>query len=790
MTANSRIAWLSPYGPQSDIGAYTRCLLPHFSNAEEGAFECDLFVNANGPTYDSPVPAMDIPESPAIGEILSRYDAAFFNLGNNAQNHTRIIGAMRQVPGVAVLHDFSYHHFFAYRCFEELRSPPAYARLLRDHYGSTGFNMALRSGVITRDATLYAPWDGDNVSDYPLVDPMVTLAAAAVVHSRFMEERVARVFKGPILRLFLPRDQKAAPSLDDIMRWRGETGTKERCQFAAFGHINRAKCFDVMIQAFGQSKLLRAHAQLVIAGKPDDREYVREIEALTTSLGLSKHVIFEYGVTNERLGAIKSESDVFLNLRYPNTEGASGSLVEMMNTGRPVIVYRAGCYAEIEPDAAVLIERADGIEAVIAAMENLASAPERRIQIGASALASLREQGAADYVRQLKKFSNDIKGDLKRRSRFIAPVREAMSWTQDGVAAEDIGWFADLTRARRGFWLMEHDPWVRSPEVFLKWPMDDLIAFVAHVLLHVPAPFGLPRLLVEYAQRLGRWRFYQLIAKVRLYQSLCEKLDISKRDLETYGERIADVAFWDIATRLQPESFVHMLYLCVLARGWGAGERDAWVRRIRQGLPASAVLIEFLGSAEYRQTFSDDAMAEVEDWARHQGKLASARRVQPRAKIAWPAESEVRFSEDSPTVEGMLGQFWHRPDAQGRWSNGRVGDLCFLVPDNMRGQGTTLDLRLRVAGTGITGHRKITAHCEEKELASITVRDDAPLSWSVPLPSSTQSKAGVYLLLTADRDFTPSAHGKSGDKRSLGIMLMGGKLAIAAAAAPQKADKT
>jgi hypothetical protein len=64
------------------------------------------------------------------------------------------------------------------------------------------------------------------------------------------------------------------------------------------------------------------------------------------------------------------------------------------------------------------------------------------------------------------------------------------------------------------------------------------------------------------------------------------------------------------------------------------------------------------------------------------------------------------------------------------------------------------------------------------------------LSWSVPLPSSSQSKTGVYLLLTVDRDFTPAAHGKSADKRSLGIMLMEGKLAIAAATAPQKADKT
>src|SRR6266700_360910 len=103
MKANSRIAWLSPFGPRSDIGAFTRCLLPHFSSADSQSFDCDLFTNAWGPSYDSPVPAMDIPADGAIGEILSRYDAAIFNLGNNSQNHAHIAAALQRMPGIAVL---------------------------------------------------------------------------------------------------------------------------------------------------------------------------------------------------------------------------------------------------------------------------------------------------------------------------------------------------------------------------------------------------------------------------------------------------------------------------------------------------------------------------------------------------------------------------------------------------------------------------------------------------------------------------------------------------------------
>ncbi len=216
-----------------------------------------------------------------------------------------------------MLHDFSYHHFFAHKCFEELHNPPAYARFIREYYGSAGFNMALRSGVITRDATLYAPWDGENVIDYPLMQPLASLASAVVVHSRFMEERVAQFFKGPILRLFLPSDQKVAPAVNDMAAWRAETAGRERCQFATFGHIGRPKCLDIVIQAIASSPVLRARSQFVIAGHPGDKEYVREIEAMVAKLGLSRQVVFEYSVTNERLLAIKNDTDVFLNLRFP-----------------------------------------------------------------------------------------------------------------------------------------------------------------------------------------------------------------------------------------------------------------------------------------------------------------------------------------------------------------------------------------------------------------------------------------------------------------------------------------
>ncbi|HTT97087.1 MAG TPA: glycosyltransferase [Rhizomicrobium sp.] len=721
---------------------------------------------------------MEIPVSGDMGEILSRYDAAFFNLGNNFGNHGQIVRALSSVPGIAVLHDFSYHHFFAHRCFTELRAPAAYARLVHDYYGSAGFNMALRSGVITRDATFYAPWDGENVSDYPLIQPVATLASAVIVHSKFMEERVAQVFKGPILRLFLPSDQKPAPSSDDLARWRSETGTKERCQFASFGHINRSKCLDAIVLAMSQSPALKAHANLVIAGRPDDKEYVRETEMLVNRLGLNKHVTFEYGVTNDRLLEIKRETDVFINLRYPNTEGASGSLIEMMNAGRPVIAYRAGAYADMPDDTVSFIARADGPDGLVSAMEGLMGNPERRIAIGNAASAHLRGLDSKNYVRRVKQFVKEMRSDLGRRARFISPVREGLRWTQSDVPAEDAGWFSDLTFARRSLQLLDRDRGTHSPEIFLNWPMDDLIAFTSRVFLHAPNQPGLPAQLADYAQKLGRWSFYRLMSRLRLYQSACEQPEVPKPDVEILCERVPDIAFWSIATRLQPEAFVRMLYLAVLERDSSVSERDSWVTRIRHGLLPSAALLEFVASAEYAQTFSDDLMSGVEEWARRESTSTKAKRDQPRTRTVWPANVGVRFSENDPVAESLLGSNWHRRDAQGRWSDGRVGDLRFALPEGCAERGATLLLHMRVAGTKITGKRTISAFHNRKELGSIEITDDTPVHWKLVLPPAIANKDGVNLLLTADQDFSPAANGVSGDRRLLGIMLIAGTLTI------------
>ncbi len=610
------------------------------------------------------------------------------------------------------------------------------------------------------------------------MQPLASLAGAVVVHSRFMEERVAQFFKGPILRLFLPSDQKIAPSADDMARWRSETASKERCQFATFGHIGRPKCLETIIQAIAQSPMLRAKSLFVVAGHPGDKEYVRETEALVAKLGLTKQVSFEYSVTDERLLAIKNDSDVFVNLRFPNTEGASGSLVEMLNAGRPVIAYRAGCYADVPQDAAVLIERGDGLDAVTSAMEELLADPARRVAVGAAGQDYVRAQDSRRYVGLFKTFVLDIQPELKRRGGFLVPARDALTWSACDVEAADAGWFGDLTQARRSLLLLERDAGAHSPEIFLSWPMDDLIAFTARVLLNPVSQSGMAQLLAGYAQRLGRWSFYRLISKLCFYQTLCAQAEIGKADVASYAERVTDIAFWGhrhAAAAEHPE--LDAVSVRAGAR-LGAGRAG----QLGQAHPPGRAGGHRAARLPQQRRIPPDLPRPSDGRCRGLGAPRSRavdRLAQPGAAAARLAVgADVKFNEDNPTTEALLGRLWHRRDAQGRWSDGRTGDLRFMLPEDAARHGATLMLRLRVAGTKITGQRRIVAHCNRRELGAITLPNDAPQSWALALPSSIHSKEGVSLLLIADQDFSPASSGQSADKRSLGLMLIEGRLTV------------
>jgi hypothetical protein len=368
-----------------------------------------------------------------------------------------------------------------------------------------------------------------------------------------------------------------------------------------------------------------------------------------------------------------------------------------------------------------------------------------------------------NYLAGLTAFIRENRDLLRRRARFVAPVRDALA--QPDPERQDEPWWESLLGARAAHNDLERDPDVRSPEPFLKWSERDIAKLVAWFFLDSPEPAQLEKQVRSIIQcAADRWQVYVLVATLRRLQELCLGERISPDDLAIPAARILGTDFWALACHLRPAVFARLLYVAILQRPWEQGEPDRWAQLVESGMPPIEMFRRFVATAGEGELAANDRLAL---WADEQVLVQSLRRGDDVP--SWQPGNRVHFSAASSAAAPRLVGNWHGAEAVGRWTHGRSGALAFRLPANAA-PALTLTLRLRVAGTEQTGSRKIVAYCDGQKVASLDLANDSPCDWSISLNAAPESS--VVVALIADRSFSPASAGVSGDTRDLGIMLI------------------
>ncbi|MFN6955293.1 MAG: glycosyltransferase, partial [Acetobacteraceae bacterium] len=440
-----RLAWLTPFGPRSDIGAFSRNLLAAARREQAGR----VAIMPVSPPEDSGCFA----EGPRLSlddrfdpELLDAFDHPVFNVGNDAVSLGRINRLALSRPGVVILHDVVLHPALAAEAFEGAGDPAAYAALVAEQHGVPGLVTLAASGVLARPPRpAFLPWESGHVASLPLVGPFVAGAAAVVVHSAFAAERIRPLTRAPLLTLGLPFDQKPSLTDEDLAAWAAATRRAERPLVVAFGGIARGKCLELLVRALA---LAPPTLRLLIAGRPAEPGLPDELRALAAQLGLGARVAVEAGVSVARLQQIKREADILVNLRHPNTEGASGSLVEMLDAGKPVILHPSGCYAEVPEGAALRVGTLSDPAELAAALAALAADPERRIALGAAGRAEARRLSGGGYMARLLEFLDAEGPTIRRRQGLHGNRRAASHAALASLHPADAAFAADAARAR------------------------------------------------------------------------------------------------------------------------------------------------------------------------------------------------------------------------------------------------------------------------------------------------------------------------------------------------------
>lgn len=398
-----RVAYASPLPPQrSGIADYSAELLPHLAR------HCELTLIVDEGVTPLPELAAAFAVAPArrLPELFARdaFDVALYHLGNNRDFHSgiyqRLLAHPQRVPAVLVLHEYVLHHLVRDVTLHA-GDPDGYVEAMRWSYGRSGEATARR--VVSAGVPL-------DPFRYPLFEPAVDAASAVIVHNRTTAERVlasrraARVFEVPLhLSLAgLPTTNRA-----EARRLLGIDAAD--FVVATFGFLTEAKRLPVLLRAFARwrAELPRARAErarLQLVGELSPHyDFGR---AAPPDLRAGVEVVGRLPL--DRFLLHMAACDVAVNLRHPTAGETSAALVRLLGLGTPVVVSRAGAFAEIPDGCCAKVDLDEHEEELLlATLRALAADDGLRASMGENARryvgAHTPERSAAAYADVLRR---------------------------------------------------------------------------------------------------------------------------------------------------------------------------------------------------------------------------------------------------------------------------------------------------------------------------------------------------------------------------------------------------
>jgi glycosyltransferase involved in cell wall biosynthesis len=324
-------------------------------------------------------------------------DVALYHVGNDPDAHGWIVDALRERPGVVVLHEFVLHHLISGITLGR-GNARAYFDAMERELGVVGRLIAL--GVA--DNLLPLLWE-TQPERFPLAGTVLDLAGGVIVHSAYVEECVRDSgYEGPVWRIPHPvwPAQEAAPAAvsgDPLV--------------GCFGNLNMSKRVPQLLEAFVLLRERRPGARLLLAGATAERF---DLERRLERFDLGDSLVREEYVPEERMWSLMAACDVLVNLRSPTMGETSGAAIRALSLGKPMLVSDVGWFSELADDVALKIPVDEYEVPTIAAALELAA--DRGAELGAA---------ARDYVR--REHDLDRAADAYTRALEEAAGGEAVS---------------------------------------------------------------------------------------------------------------------------------------------------------------------------------------------------------------------------------------------------------------------------------------------------------------------------------------------------------------------------
>lgn len=747
-----RVGWLSPLTRASGIGTFSQAIGKHFPTTFDGeTVEVSMLHPPHPEAPGNLRHRLCIQDTEEFRTILELFDVLVYNIGNNREHHETIFSLLRTNPGIVICHDFVYQHYVAELSAINGGDFASYAAFLMKFGGRDASRPLVRSRITSRRAKpRYAPWDSVAVSAEPMSEAILNLGSALIVHSHFSYSHAQAHFEGPITKLGLPHDLKPARP-DTWNVWAASVAAKSRFHAVSFGHIQPTKCIELMLEALIASPTLKSQLHYTIAGFVGDGPYLEMLQGIVASEGLQDIVHFEKDISQERLSCLINEADLFVNLRRPNTEASSASLIEQLGSGRPVMTFDSGCYAEVPIGGSVKLPKDAGVDELVSALEALLASPAALPVIGQAGRDHSREWSCASYGEELLRFIFQNRALLQRRARIVGASDRQCEMSNP----PDEAWRENLAKARLAFCYLNRDVLIVDPALIMQLDEPELCSYVAHVIFGVFDDERLYSSIKRYFS--GRDRRSIVWGCIRfdlVMKAVANKGDA--RDRLRNSQPCFDPEFWKIVAVLSFVSYITIAFLIVLGRT--ASDQDLGFSdragRDDRSLKMN-VLLQILKDSRHYNT---DRAKSLQDWLEASAHHYSGEDL---PEITQDTALHVGTSDFRTHVD-LVG--FYPQEADHAWTSGERGLIGLRLSPAIR--------RMEVSIRSVLAeeHLPVVLSLSWASLhAEVEVRDCLPHFLALTIPTSVSSDKIFWFEVASNRPMRPP---NSQDTRVLGACLM------------------
>ncbi len=746
-----RLAWVCPISSRTGVGSYAQSVLRALTRRK--GLEVTV-LHPPCPEADRlPMPCPTLPLSEALiaSDLPALFDLMLYHLGNNDTHHGLILRALMAHPGPVVLHDHVYQHMLAGLHHDGTAPAPGFAALIHAVSGASGFDYLAASGVLRASAAVsYVPWESSWAAQVPLSDVLARLATGVITHSEFAAQAIGDTYPGSAITLFMPRPDIP---VDPPERAPGQNA---RIRLAATGHIGPTKGLDLLVEALSSAPDLARRYHVTIAGHAGDATWMQGLTTRIEAAHLTDTIRIVPDPDTAQFRAILQEADLFLNLRRPNTEGASLSLAEQLASGRPVIVQRSGCFAEMPASCGWHLPAGAEASDLADTLRDIARDPRAILERGRNAARTMTGRTAAAYADKLATFLHAGQTRLARRAEAVRArltIAEHQDRNWHGSYVQVRGLMSGLLRGRG---LVPPDLWA--------YPDEDVGRYVALNLLDTPVddPASLSRGLqqggpLQATRRLGLLR--QLRARA------AGQPGDAPHHISDLALPVTDAALWTVLLGLPPATALPMALHALGQRANPDAQAQLTGLAARNGVGATLLT--------YLEGRGDPLLSRPDMAAIHQ-LLNTPDGAHPTRLPPLALDADMVGMAQSANPQALQLTGFHPPDPSGIWTAQPKATLRARAASDRPVTLLTGSASLLEAALARTAQTVTVEATEETTGRSARWQDTRPqggdpsFDWALPLPRFT---GPLRIELTLPACHTPRALGASPDPRPLGMML-------------------